>query len=870
MMAVAIRVLYVDDNPDLLEIGKLFLEQSGDFAVTTILEASEALLLLRQEKFDAIISDYEMPKMDGLQFLQEVRTCFGQIPFILFTARGREVVIIQAINSGADAFVQKGGEALAMFAELAHRLKRATSRKEAQDLIRKREEEYRYLIEHTDDAVVIIQDGMLRLFNYRTIARTGYSEEELLSLPFLQLIHPDDRTKVTKIYQNRMSGKETTSQYTLRLTGKHGGTIWVEVSVITITWEGRPATINFLIDITDRKWAEELVTRTRRNYETFFNTIREFLFVLDEEGSIIHTNETVTSRLGYTRDELLGQPVLMVYPPDRWNEAGCTMQEMLAGTRDLCEIPLMPKAGQLIPVETRVTKGEWDGKPAIFGVSTDISKLKLSEEKFSLAFRSNASPMALSTKEDGKFIDVNEAFTEMLGLSRNEIIGKRARDLELFVQIENRSNALHMLEETGPVRNLEITIRAKNGSLRFGLFSADSITIGEDSCLLTSMVDITERKLAEDEFRLTKSRLDSALETGKIAWWEMDCVTGNVIFNERKARQLGYPAEQFSHYTDFTKLVHPDDYESMMQGMRDHLTGKKKQYDVTYRIRTRNDEYLWTRDLGGVSEYAPDGKPLKITGFVIDVTERKLIEEALKESELRFRSMFQRHNSVMLLIDPETGKIVDANLAAEQFYGRLKKELCAQSIGEINILSQEEIAAEMQRAEREKNNFFTFPHRLASGEIRTVEVHSSPIDFGGKTILFSIINDITERKRLEENLKDNDQFIQTLIQSIPIPVFYKNYDGTYIGCNKAFETYLGRPSSEIIGKTVYDMAPGKIAEEYFRKDEELLMNPGTQRYQSQVITKNGRILDVIFDKATIMNSNGEVAGLIGVISDITA
>ncbi|MEI7648591.1 MAG: response regulator, partial [Methanomicrobiales archaeon] len=95
-MAATIRILYVDDEPDLLDISKLFLEESGDFNVTTALSAQEGIRLLEQKKFDAIVSDYQMPDMDGIQFLVEVRSRFGPIPFILFTGRGREEVVIQA------------------------------------------------------------------------------------------------------------------------------------------------------------------------------------------------------------------------------------------------------------------------------------------------------------------------------------------------------------------------------------------------------------------------------------------------------------------------------------------------------------------------------------------------------------------------------------------------------------------------------------------------------------------------------------------------------------------------------------------------------------------------------------------------------
>ena len=116
-------ILYVDDNADLLELGELYLETTGDFSVTTTDSADHALALISGQSFDIILSDFDMPVMNGIGFLSEVRTRYRDIPFILFTGRGREEIVVEAIDKGADFYLQKGGDVKAQFAELAHKIR---------------------------------------------------------------------------------------------------------------------------------------------------------------------------------------------------------------------------------------------------------------------------------------------------------------------------------------------------------------------------------------------------------------------------------------------------------------------------------------------------------------------------------------------------------------------------------------------------------------------------------------------------------------------------------------------------------------------------------------------------------------------------
>jgi PAS domain S-box-containing protein len=137
--------------------------------------------------------------------------------------------------------------------------------------------------------------------------------------------------------------------------------------------------------------------------------------------------------------------------------------------------------------------------------------------------------------------------------------------------------------------------------------------------------------------------------------------------------------------------------------------------------------------------------------------------KVLRDSETLFKSIFEKHGAIMLLIEPETGLIIDANESASKFYGYSKQELCSMSINKINLLSSEQVLVERSAALNEKRNYFIFPHQLANGEIRHVEVHSSPIEFSQQRVLFSIIHDITERKRSEEALIESEarlKFVQ--------------------------------------------------------------------------------------------------------------
>ncbi len=143
-----ISILYVDDETTLLEITKIYMERTGEFTVDTSPSAQDAIEKLNTNFYDVVVSDYQMPDMNGLEFLKYLRPKYSSLPFILFTGRGREEVAIDALNSGADFYLQKGGEPKSQFAELMNKIQQAVKRRRAEQALQESEEKYRDIVDN--------------------------------------------------------------------------------------------------------------------------------------------------------------------------------------------------------------------------------------------------------------------------------------------------------------------------------------------------------------------------------------------------------------------------------------------------------------------------------------------------------------------------------------------------------------------------------------------------------------------------------------------------------------------------------------------------------------------------------------------------
>jgi diguanylate cyclase (GGDEF)-like protein/PAS domain S-box-containing protein len=181
---------------------------------------------------------------------------------------------------------------------------------------------------------------------------------------------------------------------------------------------------------------------------------------------------------------------------------------------------------------------------------------------------------------------------------------------------------------------------------------------------------------------------------------------------------------------------------------------------------------------------------------VASAIEHKRREEALRDSELRYRQMFENNRAVKLLLDPENGAIVDANMAACDYYGYTRDELLAMRIWDINVRGEAQVRAELTRAAAAGKTYFQFRHMRASGEIRDVEIHTGPIEVGARKLLFSIVHDITERKRAEQALQQSEEKYRVIFDYAPVGIYQSTRDGRFVTANITLARMLGYESVE--------------------------------------------------------------------------
>ena len=382
--------------------------------------------------------------------------------------------------------------------------------------------------------------------------------------------------------------------------------------------------------------------------------------------------------------------------------------------------------------------------------------------------------------------------------------------------------------------------------------------------------DNDELRNSKDTLVENNTRLSLALQGGNMAWWEMNVKTGSVTFDKHKVEMMGYSPENFNHYTDFTKLVHPDDYKRIMGAMKGHFEGKYKHYEAEYRILTQSGTYIWFYDYGSVVKRDCNGKPLICTGFVYNITERKEAEE----KSLFINKALESTGDAIGIMDAQ-GEHQYLNEAFSDLFGYESVEDIAAAGGRSVLFNDPEVGKMMFRE--------IITGKFQSGELDMVTKSGRVFpafkrtdiikDSLGKILgAIAIITDNSESKQSKEVLRKSDQMLQTVMDNFPGIIFWKDRNSNYLGCNQSFATGAGLISTaEIVGKTDYDMPWGKTEGEHYRTDDIEVMENGMEKLhiiemQHQL---DGKVIWLDTSKFTLRDSMGQIAGVIGVSTDIT-
>ncbi len=371
------------------------------------------------------------------------------------------------------------------------------------------------------------------------------------------------------------------------------------------------------------------------------------------------------------------------------------------------------------------------------------SSLKKSEERFRAIFEQANDSIVLIDTETGGFTEFNEATHISLGYTHKEFRKLKVSDIEATESPEEVQKHIEKVVVEGS-DVFETKHRTKTGEIRDVLVSIRTIEIDNKVFLIDIWRDITERKRMEEYLKTSLSLLNSTMES------TADGLL--VVGHDRKARLYNKPFTEMLRIPE--DILSTNNDEKMIACVLDQLKAPDEFLDKLkelYNNPEMNSFDVLTFKDGRIFEgYS---QPQKIDDQIVGRVWSFRDVSTKQQSIEYFKGLFEQSKSIMLLLDPDTGDIVDANEKSCSFYGYTKEELTAMKITDINTLPRDEVFKEMEKAWTERSEHFQFRHRLANGEMRDVEVYSGPVYRKGKKLLYSIIHDITERKRMEGELE---------------------------------------------------------------------------------------------------------------------
>jgi len=642
-----------------------------------------------------------------------------------------------------------------------------TERKRAEDMLRESEEKFRFMVDASPDMIwEIDKQGNFTYISSQCVIQLGYAQEDLIGKSFLTLIQPESAPAIKNRFLAHVQEKSSFNTLEVPANRRDGSPCIIEIRSVPITGnEGQLLGFRGIArDITEQKKTELALRVSEEKARTLMNVPTIGAFIIDSKGILLDANETVLKGYGITAEKILGTSVWNLFSPPMakrrksWVEEAIRKKEMVryedeneGRYHNVIITPLIDSLGEV---------------PRLAIIAFDITALKKaqeslveSEERLRTIIEQSPSSIQILSP-DGRTIQVNRAFEKLWGLTLedlkdyNILMDEELTRIGIMSYIKRgfsgEAVAIPLVQyDTSPIKGI--------GQKRWVLGHIYPIrdAAGDIRNIIVTHENVTDREKADNLRRAYEARLDSAMEIGRLAWWEMDLPDGAVRFDDRKAIMLGYSPSQFHQYQDFTALLHPEDYEPSMKAMKDHLEGKVARYNADYRILASDGTYRWLRDVGGITRRHPDGSPATITGIVIDITASKQAEEAVRTTETRFQALIQNSSDIIRILD-QHGLIVYESSSAETILGYPPGYMMGKDPFEyIHPEDIERVRMDLRSVYEKKNDGIPteFRVRKADGEYIWVDsIGVNLLDIAGVNGIVITTRPIQQRKQAEERM----------------------------------------------------------------------------------------------------------------------
>ncbi|MDB2287064.1 PAS domain S-box protein [Halorubrum ezzemoulense] len=628
----SIHVLHVDDEPDFAELTAEFLKREDDnFTVTTATSASEGLEHLSCGDFDCIVSDYDMPSQNGIEFLKSVRKNSPDLPFVLFTGKGSEEVAGEAISAGVTDYLQKKRVA-DQYTVLANRLRNAVERYRAE----KERKQQRKAIETAQEGISILnEDGEYIYVNQAYADIYGYDPDEMEGKHW-ELIYPDSDTAMVRdvilptVAEDGYWSGETTGL-------RADGTTFVEDHTVAQT-----DTSELVCSVRDRS-VEQEQEMALTQFRTLVETLNDPVYVVDETGQFEYVNDAFIEMVGYERERIIGASPTLIKSSEVVNRSEDHLGRLLSSNGPdsvQFEIEVQPAKGEPIPCEDHMGVLPYEGESfeGSVGILRDISERKERKqelEQTNTVLRTIVENLPMGVLVEDAERDVlmaNDQLGETLGvpIDSEEVIGRdcataaeeiksRFTDPEAFIEVISER-----IEQRELVQNEEL--RLTDGRV----IERDYVpyTLPEGEANLWLYRDVTTRKQQSQELEQANEFLSQTQTVADVGGWELDRRTESLRWTDEVYRIHGVDMEFEPTVENAVGFYHPED-QATIQDAIERVTTEGEPFDLELRIVTADDVVRWVRARG--EPWHLDGEIVGVRGTFQDITQRMERQQRLEE-----------------------------------------------------------------------------------------------------------------------------------------------------------------------------------------------------------------------------------------------